>query len=258
MHTRPRPQIHDIIGRADRILVMLDHDHRIAQIAQPLQRRQQHVVVALMEANARLIEHVKHARQPAANLAGKADTLRFAARQRAAGAIQIEVIQPDIIQKAQPLVDFLQDGAGNLTLLRGQLRIQPRKPCQRIRYRQMRRGRNIAARQLHAQSLRLQPLALTCLARLRGLEFAEFLAHPCAFGLQQPAVEVADHPLKRLGHGIALAAILKRQRHRRFARAIKYNHLGLRHQISPRRRQAKAEMLGKARQNLHVIGRWRV
>jgi hypothetical protein len=34
MHAGARPQIDDQIGRADRLLVVLDHDDRVADVAQ--------------------------------------------------------------------------------------------------------------------------------------------------------------------------------------------------------------------------------
>ena len=104
-----RAHVDEVIGVADRILVMLDDDHRVAEIAQPLQRRQQPVVVALMQADRRLVEHVEHAGEAGADLRGQADALALAARQRAGGARQGQIFEPDIAQEAQPLVDLLQD-----------------------------------------------------------------------------------------------------------------------------------------------------
>ena len=43
--------VDDIIGGADRVLVMLDDDHGVAEIAQALERLEQQVVVALVEAD---------------------------------------------------------------------------------------------------------------------------------------------------------------------------------------------------------------
>ena len=40
MHAGAGADIDDIIGEANRVLVMLDHDHGIAEVAQPLQRLQ--------------------------------------------------------------------------------------------------------------------------------------------------------------------------------------------------------------------------
>jgi hypothetical protein len=40
MHAGARPHIDQPIGIADRLLVMLDDDHRVAEVAQPFQRLQ--------------------------------------------------------------------------------------------------------------------------------------------------------------------------------------------------------------------------
>ena len=79
---RTRAQVDDMVGMADGILVVLDDDHRVAEITLPLERFQQPVVVALVEADRRFVEHVEHARESRADLAGEADALALAARQR--------------------------------------------------------------------------------------------------------------------------------------------------------------------------------
>ncbi len=76
---RAGAQIDHVVGGADRVLVVLDHDHRVAEVAQPLQRFQQPVVVALVEADAGLVEHVEHAAEARTDLAGEADALALAA-----------------------------------------------------------------------------------------------------------------------------------------------------------------------------------
>ena len=53
--------IHHIIGLEDGLLVMLHHDHRVAEIAKRFQGFQQPRIVALMQADGGLIENVKHA-----------------------------------------------------------------------------------------------------------------------------------------------------------------------------------------------------
>ena len=47
-----RPHVDHEVGRADRLLVVLDHDDRVAEVAQPLHRRDQAGVVALVQADA--------------------------------------------------------------------------------------------------------------------------------------------------------------------------------------------------------------
>jgi hypothetical protein len=118
MNARARPHVHHLIGGADRVLIVLDHDHRIAQIAQPQQAGQQSGIVALMQANRRLIQHIHHPHQPRADLRGQPDALRFAAGQRIGAALQTQIIQPTLTRKfSRSLI--------SLTILAA---ISPRRP----------------------------------------------------------------------------------------------------------------------------------
>ena len=67
------------IGFADGVFIVFDHNHAVAQIAQALEGGEQAVVVALVQADGRLVEHIHHAGEAAADLAGEADALGFAA-----------------------------------------------------------------------------------------------------------------------------------------------------------------------------------
>jgi hypothetical protein len=58
------------------------------------------VVVALVQPDRRLVEHVEHADQAGADLAGQADALRLATRQRGRAAVQVEVVEADVEQEA--------------------------------------------------------------------------------------------------------------------------------------------------------------
>jgi hypothetical protein len=60
--------LHDVVGRADRVLVMLDDDHRVADVAQPFERRDHLYVVLWVQADARFVEDVKHSHQPRPDL----------------------------------------------------------------------------------------------------------------------------------------------------------------------------------------------
>ena len=52
--------IHNIIRLAHRILVMLHHDQGVAKVAQTLHRSDQLIIVTLVQADARLIQHIQH------------------------------------------------------------------------------------------------------------------------------------------------------------------------------------------------------
>ena len=71
-----------------------------------LQRFEQARVVALVQADRRLVEHVEHAGEAGADLRGEADALALAAGQRAGGARQRQIIEPDIDQEFQPRRGF--------------------------------------------------------------------------------------------------------------------------------------------------------
>ena len=65
---------------------MLDHDEGVAHIAQLGQGLDEAAVVALMQTDGGLVEHVKHADQAGTNLGCEADALRLTAGERTGGA----------------------------------------------------------------------------------------------------------------------------------------------------------------------------
>ena len=116
-----RPDVDDPVALADRLLVVLDDDHRVAEVAQPGQRVDQAPVVALVQADRRLVEHVQRADQTGADLAGEADALRLATGERAGRARQREVVEADVEQEPEAGVDLLGDPLGDHPLALGEL-----------------------------------------------------------------------------------------------------------------------------------------
>ena len=198
MHAGAGADVDHMIGEPDGVLVVLDHDHGVAEVAQPLQRLQEPRIVALVQADRGLVQHIEHAGQPGADLRGEADALAFAARQRARGARQREVIQADIEQERQPLADLLQHPAGDLVLLRAERLRHGLEPFAGAAHRQFGDLADMLAADLDAQRLRLEPIAVAGLAGNVGEILAEFLARPFAFGLAIAAVEIGDDALERL------------------------------------------------------------
>src|ERR1700736_5947000 len=90
-----------------------------------LQRRKQTCVVALVQTDRRLVEDVHHAGEPRADLRGKPDALRLAARQRFRRTVQRQGIEPDVVQELQPADDLLDDLVGDRLPL--SLELQPTK-----------------------------------------------------------------------------------------------------------------------------------
>ena len=123
-----RTQIDDIIRRQDGLLVMLDNDHRIAEVAQPAQAFQQAGIVALVQADRWLVEDIEHPGKAGTDLAGEANALALAARQRARCPVKREIVQPDIDEEFQTLADFLEDAFGDLLLFRRQCGLDRAEP----------------------------------------------------------------------------------------------------------------------------------
>ena len=105
---------------ADRLLVVLDDDDGVAEVAHREQRVDELAVVALVQADRRLVENVEHAHELRADLRGEADALGLAARERRRAAREVEVADADVGEEAQAVLDLLQDLAGDLLLARRQ------------------------------------------------------------------------------------------------------------------------------------------
>ena len=117
-------EIDDVLGAADRLLVVLDDDDRVALRREPRDRVEQQIVVARMQADRRLVEDVADAAQVRAELRREPDALRLAARQRRRRAVEREVAQPDEIEEAEPALELGQHVARDLAL--ALLELQPR------------------------------------------------------------------------------------------------------------------------------------
>ena len=109
MDAGARAEVDDVVGAADRVLVVLDDDDGVAEVAQPHQRIEQALIIPLVQADRRLVEDVHHADQPRADLAREADALRLAARQRLGAAVEGQVVEADVGEKAEAVADLLDD-----------------------------------------------------------------------------------------------------------------------------------------------------
>ena len=68
----------------------------LPSVAQPLERRDQTVVVALVQADRRLVEDVEDADELRADLGREPQPLRLAARERLRGAVELEIADADV------------------------------------------------------------------------------------------------------------------------------------------------------------------
>ncbi len=244
-----------VVGREDRVLVVLHHDHRVADVAQVLERLEQPGVVALMQADGGLVQHVEHAGEPRADLRGQPDALALAARQRAGRARQRQIVEADVDQELQPLADLLEDADGDLVLLFGELLRQLGEPRVGGADRHIRHLADVQGVDLHGQRLRLEPVAAAGVARMRHLVARQLLLDPVALGLAEAALDVVDHALERLGVFVLADAVLVDELHLLLAGAVEDGLLHLLGQLLPRRRHRHLEVLGQRLQRLLVVGR---
>ena len=152
-----------MIGGEHGILVVLDHDQRIAEVAQTPQRREQLVVVALVQTDGRLVQNIQHAHERRADLRREPDTLALAAGQRARRARQGQVFQTDRLQKAQPVLDLLDHAVADFMLHLGQA--QGLQEFHRLDDRLLRKLRNVQPADRDRKHLRPQATAVARRAR---------------------------------------------------------------------------------------------
>ena len=75
-----RADVDDVVGGKHHVAVVFHYDDRVSDVAQLLQRVDEPLVVALVQADARLVEDVEHVHQLRANLRGQTDALTLATR----------------------------------------------------------------------------------------------------------------------------------------------------------------------------------
>jgi len=115
-HAGPWPEVDHVVRAPDRLLVVLDHHHRVADVAHALEpdvahaleRGEQPPVVALVQADRGLVEDVDHARELGAHLARQPDPLGFASRERGARAVEREVAEAHRGEEVETPADLLQ------------------------------------------------------------------------------------------------------------------------------------------------------
>ena len=113
LDARSRAEIDQPVGRAHRVFVVLDDDHRVARVAQLLQGGDEAVVVTRMQADRGLIQDVEHADQSRPHLAGQADALSLAAGERRRRAVQRQVVQTHVGEELESAANLLEKLLGD-------------------------------------------------------------------------------------------------------------------------------------------------
>ena len=205
-----RAHVDDVVRGADRVLVVLHDQHRIAQIAQVAKGFDQAVVVALMQADRGLVEHIHDPGQPRADLGGQPDALRFAPREGLGRAVQRQVLQADVVQESQAVDDLAHDPFAD----RGPVARQHQgvEPLKRIAQGPVRhlpdRAIGAARTYPHMAGVQAQTCALAGRADTRIAVFGQFFADMRRIGLFPAPLEVGDHALEGVlaNHVLAVVA----------------------------------------------------
>ena len=190
-----RAHVDDPVGDPHHLLVVLDDEHRVPERLQPLQRRDQAVVVALVETDRRLVEDVEHADELRADLCREPQPLRLAARQRLCGTVELEIADADIGEERESLPDLLHDPVPDQLLGRSEVELveEPqgagdREPGERV-------DRQVADRD--RQHCRLETRATAVRAGPEAHVLLDPLALLTRFGFAIAALEIANDALER-------------------------------------------------------------
>src|SRR5690606_9981681 len=247
---RAGAEIDDVVRGADRVLVVLDHDDRVPQVAELTERVEQTLVVTLVQTDRRLVQDVEDADQTAPDLRRETDPLRFPARERLRAPAERQVVEPDVDQELQPLPDLLQDRSRDL----GRERTLA---LEWERVEELERGGDahldhVAERppgDRDRQRVRTQASAPARRAREDRHELGELLAHRVRGRLLVPTLYVREHALPRLGVVALLAAGTEREPDRLARRTVQDRVPDRVGQLAPRRVRLEAVVLRQTRQD---------
>src|SRR5579872_3316399 len=121
------------------------------------ERAEQHLIVAGMQADGRLIQHVADTLQVRAELRGEPDALRLAAGERRCGAVQRQVAEADALEEFEPRAYFGEQVAGDLALAWAEL--EPAEELCRAAHRFGAERCDRAIPEAHVERYRIEPLA---------------------------------------------------------------------------------------------------
>ena len=240
---RAGPHVDEPVRGAHHLLVVLDHEHGVAEVAEPFQRPDQPAVVTLMEPDRGLVEDVEHAHELRADLRREPQPLRLAARERPRCTVEVEVPDPDVVEERQPLADLLEDPPADQHLRRRQLELvdEPQRGGHGLLRELV--DRLVANRD--GEHLGLEPRSMTDGARPHRHVLLDPLALLARVGLAVAPLQVRDEPLER--HRVlplAAHAVAVRDENPVAAGAVEEAILRLAVELAPRRLQVDLVAIG--------------
>ena len=246
--------VDDVVGGADRALVVLDDDHGVADVAQALERADQLLVVALVQADRRLVEDVENADQARADLCREADPLRLAARKRRRRALQREVADADGVEEMQALGDLADDEARDRALGLGQLELVD--PFERTASRELGVFVDVEAADRDREHLGTQAGALAGRTGLQRHQRLDALARVLRVRVLVATLEAVQEAVEANGVGTSAAeAVLVGDRMALAVGALEQQVAVALRQIAPRHLDVDAVGLGDRLEQAAVIHR---
>ncbi|CCK04027.1 hypothetical protein BN129_2780 [Cronobacter sakazakii 701] len=206
VYARARADVDHVVGGADGVFIVLHHNHGIAKITQVNQRTEQTFVIALVQADGRLIQHIHHAHQARANLACQTDTLRLAARKRFRRTGERQVVQADVHQEFQAIANLFQHFFSNFGALTGELHVI--EELHGVADAHVGNGRQRGVFDKHVARFATQTRTFAGGARAIADKFRQLLAHRVGFGLFVAALHIVQHAFKRMTTHGRIAAIV--------------------------------------------------
>ncbi len=117
----PWPDVHEPVGAADHVHVVLHHEHCVAGRPQLLQHRQEGLGVGGMQAGGGLVQHIHHAEQTRAELGGNPEALHLPRGKGGGRPAQGQIAEPQLQQDRDPLQEVPRDGDSHLIAFPGGL-----------------------------------------------------------------------------------------------------------------------------------------
>ena len=239
--------VHHVVRGQDGLQVVLHHQHRVAQVAHLLEGADELQVVPLVQADARLVQHVEHALELAADLGGETNALALAAGQGGRAAVQGEVAEAHVIEKPQPLADLLQHFLGDDRVLAFQGEIG--EPAAGLAHALGRHVGNVQVAHEHGQDLGLEAPAPAVLAGDDPHGFLQLRLDLLAGGLAVAAIEVADDALEMVDEVVAVPLAFVGEPHLLLG-AVEEQAADVGGQLLPGRVEAELQLAGQLVQQL--------
>ena len=127
-----RPDIEQVIGRADDLFFVLDYEQRIAFVAQVMHHAHQLADIARVQSDARFVHDKKRVHERRPQTSGQINALHFPAAQCARRAIECEVTNTDFAEIIQSRTDFVPQHSRGRIVRSGSCRIDPAQQIARI------------------------------------------------------------------------------------------------------------------------------